>query len=118
MKTDYRALELKLRRIVERRLNGGFMVAPGITVPGASPLPTQSQCCLLGAVGIEAGADPRGDAWQAKGLASAYLRIGIDDQIYLEAGFEQWEMGSGNRRLYNIGARIRAIYVDDNGVVE
>lgn len=106
---DYKALELKLRRIVEKRLREGWSVQPGdaIDVYGC--------CCVLGAVVADLNSTVRYDL-----KAADRLGIGHTEAVAIESGFMSWKLWQAEEypELSAIGARIRRIYVDDNGVVE
>ena len=104
---NYDGLELELRQIVERRLEEGWEVTPGLTCSM-----NHGCCCLIGAIGIEehGGADyPDKIRMAASRFLDAHGVPNVNGWgNALEAGFEAREDFYGP--LYDIGARIRRDY--------
>jgi hypothetical protein len=106
---DYDKLELKLRKIVEKRLSEGWNVRP---VGYGNGRIIENSCCAFGAVWIEYGKEHATDMADHLGLKDWM------DILSIEAGFENEPWRSRSQELFEIGARIRERYVDDNGQVE
>jgi len=110
MAVNYKALELKLRRIVEKRLREGWRVIPE---EGSGELVNEEtkSCCLVGAAGIEIG-----NTYSRTAIGMA---LGDEVDVFgLEDGFEGWSGTPDEDPFRVIGANIRRIYCDDNGQVE
>lgn len=114
---DYKRLELKLRRIVEKRLVEGWYLAPGTyyTTTGA--------CCAVGTVAAEMARFDE-DGYFSAGMDAAHaferefnMKSGLGSLISGFDGAFSFE-ATTDKKLYAIGARIRRIYCDDNGQVE
>lgn len=106
---DYAKLELKLRKIVEKRLREGWLVTPGlldfIGVQGGT-------CCVVGAIGIEANVERAG----IRRWASDKLGFPIETLCTIENGFEDrehWDhLRAEDMDARAIGARIRRDYCE------
>jgi len=116
MGVNYKALELKLRRIVEKRLGEGYNVAPGQSWSFSTG---SGKCCALGA----ADPDRKNDISSRRDVEhyARILGIGFDEALALSDGFENQFISDRERavpEMRDIGNRIRRIYCDDNGQVE
>jgi len=113
---DYAALELKLRKIVEKRLEEGWYMFPD------NYYTQEGSCCVVGAVVADrvkydedgiltAGCEA---TW---GFTKEFGAVVIGSLI---AGFDNRfnRDDTADPKLYDIGAKIRRIYVDNNGEVE
>lgn len=108
---DYKALELKLRRIVEKRLEEGWLVST-MDATGYVAFARDGMCCAIGAAALEAHDIP---GWNE---AESVLGLNFDQIKSIERGFEDRHESELNEELFDLGTRIRSIYVDDNGKVE
>jgi len=106
---NYKKLELKLREMVERRLEEGFFFQPA-----HASIDRRGAMCLIGAIGLERATplDEEGfvNIFGVRGAAEDLI---ADDDIYmaLECGFEGFKSCS-NTPAYAIGARIRRDYCE------
>lgn len=108
---NYVKLELKLRRIVEKRIDNGYQLTTklqGVAVGACF--------CAVGSVVVGIG-----DEVFTEDALPVFERMGIGytEMMSISRGFED---GVSLHDLYPdaraIGARICRIYCDDNGVVE
>jgi hypothetical protein len=109
---DYAKLEMKLRRIVEKRLREGWLVLPTTDVIGTAY--GESKCCILGSTLV---GERNGINYHAK----SRRRLGVSERVVfaVEHGFMGWTFEFREfPEAVAIGARIRRIYCDDNGAVE
>lgn len=107
-KIDYRRLELKLRRIVEKRLREGWTVQSGLFRFVDEFL---GACCIIGAIEANEYTHEMG----LHGRASHRLRVGFDTVLNLEDGFEQRKTPDfyiSDSRARAIGERIRRDYCE------
>lgn len=106
---NYRGLELKLRKIVEKRLKEGWELWSG----GGRGMLDDGCCCLMGAVAYENGVEP--GSWplllsdDVRSGAMNELKVNRSEAWSLESGFENWQDEHDNE-FYRIGARIRRDY--------
>lgn len=110
---NYEALELKLRHVIEKRLSEGWLVST-VKKSGRISFAHNGKCCALGAAALDGEGLPDWD----KAIEVLGLNSDFNSAKSIEQGFEGKEREFAVRRLYDIGARIRRIYVDDNGQVE
>lgn len=115
MSINYKALEKKLRAIVEKRLEEGWFVDRGFTC-------LNSRLCLIGAIGVEKGAEDVQDPYDLRDAALPWLKSkGVDIRGRydndLELGFEGYAHHSSvsDVKLADIGARIRRDYCEWQG---
>jgi hypothetical protein len=113
---DYDKLEMKLRKIVEKRLREGWYMFPD------NYYTQDGSCCAVGVVVADrveydesgvltAGCDATwAFAKEFGGVAIGSLIAGFDNRFSRES--------TADAKLYDIGANIRRIYCDDNGQVE
>lgn len=119
---NYRGIELKLRQIVERRLEEGWNVRPraGGWISGRFDN-MGAACCAIGAVAIEAGGtEEEIDRSPRRLIEFVGPMLGVD-YYQLDAisdGFEGWAHPSNHERGYQalarIGARIRRDYCESD----
>lgn len=105
---DYGKLELKLCKIVEKRLGEGWIVAAHIPAVSSN----WGVCCLLGAAAVEDGKITDYDYHQR---SARILGISEDEAVSVEAGFMGWTSYRGTEAdpdLYDIGERIVRDYAE------
>jgi len=108
MGVNYKALELKLRRIVEKRIDEGWNVSTGEFVG-------EGQCCLIGSMAVDIPGYLEGYS-NTSGWDYAKKTLGVNPYILMH-GFESTGTHADDP-LYAVGANLRRIYCDDNGQVE
>ena len=118
---NYRGLELKLRKIVEKRLEEGWSVVPtSLSNLGGYIVDDLATCCLIGAVGIESGEEKNFSCTEKAPALARTLGASVHAVLSVEDGFEN---GRGNMKLFlgngkpseklrAIGARIRRDYCE------
>jgi hypothetical protein len=117
---NYKALETKLRRIVEKRLEEGWYLAPGrfYTETGG--------CCVVGVVATDTVSFSGWDGVISSNDPSFFFEkeFAIDRcsgiVASLMAGFDgvPSSLSVRDKAAYAVGEHIRRIYCDGNGVVE
>ena len=113
MKTqaEYQEIEAKLRAAIEKRIAEGWTMAPTFLYAIAGDI---KACCALGAVAIEAGANPK-EPGHTPGYALAIQALGLDDNHEkwgLIHGFDSGlSYGEDDAGMVEIGQRLRADYL-------
>ena len=106
-KMKYRGLELKLRKMVEKRLREGWDVRPG----GIFVSMDETQCCAVGSI-VAGEVNPR----TVSIVDEVCSRLGLseDDLLSISDGFEgfRWDWRNTNEELHAIGVRIRRHYCE------
>lgn len=100
---NYRGLELKLRKLVEKRLREGFSVVPGLVGFATG----DGECCAVGV------ALPR-ERWMGAGAYSTVLGVDTNIALAISDGFEgyEFERSAKFKRARAIGRRIRRDYYE------
>lgn len=109
---NYKSLELKLRKQIEKRLSEGYTLVPGLSCI------VNDQCfCAVGSLTVEAGGrqylDEAIDAWACDANIVESISDGFEGATTEFLTFEPRD-----DRAFEIGRRLRRIYCDDNGETE
>lgn len=102
MAINYKALELRLRKIVEKRLEEGWELDRG-------PWRGDGFCCAVGAAAIEG--DPFKREFSSDLVARRVLGLKGNDVYQISDGFEGQRHSQRKTQLERIGERIYRDYV-------
>lgn len=114
MSVDYRELELKLRKLAEKRLEEGWGLRPGAYVRSTG------ECCVVGAIFADLviydGPGVVRYECEPLGAARSFVGVASDGAIAsLISGFDNGGIPhrlTADRKLFAIAARIRRDYCE------